>query len=155
MAGAHLRSGFFCIFSALPALSAILQILFQLWQNKGIHGWAIMNTVSQFSFAIDSGVARIFDHIEDSGPMWAGSGKRWSRQVVTFSDGFAQPPTVQLSIAMIDADSARNLRLELLVEDVTTQGFTAVAHTWSDTRIGRLQVNWTALGNKNDAAWQV
>ena len=117
-----------------------------------------MNMITQFSLAIDSGTARIFDHIEDQGPMWAGTGKRWARQVVAFDNDFAVPPTVQLSIAMIDADSSRNLRLELFVEDVTEHGFVAVAHTWSDTRIGRLQVNWTALGNRADnkgGAWQV
>jgi len=117
-----------------------------------------MNSVSQFALSIDSGVARIFDHIEDGGPMWSGTGKRWTRQVIKFDGRFSEPPTIQLSIAMIDADSGRNLRLELFVEDVMHDGFTAVAHSWSDTRIGRLHVNWTALGNRDvngDDAWQV
>ncbi len=110
------------------------------------------------ALAIDNGVAQVFDHIENSGPMWAGRGKRWARVVVAFGETFNKPPTVQLSIAMIDADSNRNLRLELFAEDVTETGFTAVAHTWSDTRIGRLQVNWTAIGTADaelPGAWQV
>ena len=117
-----------------------------------------MNAITQNALAIDNGVAQIFDHIENEGPMWLGSGKRWSRTVVDFKQDFNTPPAVQMSIAMIDADSNRNLRLELFAEDVTTKGFTAVAHTWSDTRIGRLQVNWTAIGTTDaplPGAWEV
>lgn len=98
---------------------------------------------------VDSGVARMFDHFEAQGPMWTGTGKRWSRQVVRFVTPFQAPPNIQLSVAMIDADSARNLRLELIAEDVSAEGFTAVAHTWSDTRIGRLHLNWMAVGSRS------
>lgn len=90
--------------------------------------------------------------------MWTGSGKRWARASVTFEEPFVVPPIIQLSIAMIDADSGKNLRLELTTEDVGPEGFTAVAHTWSDTRIGRLQVNWTAIGQATPGAeplWDV
>ena len=117
-----------------------------------------MNSVNTIALAIDSGVAQIFDHIENEGPMWFGSGKRWARTVVRFDEVFSGNPTVQLSLAMIDADSNRNLRLELHAEDVSPSGFTAVAHTWNDSRIGRLQVNWTAIGQRAEAiepAWDV
>lgn len=108
--------------------------------------------------AIDGGIAQIFDHIENNGPMWGGSGKRWARTVVRFEEPFGTKPKVQMSIAMIDADSSRNLRIELHAEDISTDGFTAVAHTWNDTRIGRLQVNWTAIGTRtaeDDGRWKV
>lgn len=105
-----------------------------------------MNAVTQNALVIDGGVARVFDDVENDGPMWAGTGKRWARTAVRFAERFNSPPTVQLSIALIDTDSGRNLRLELYTEDVTAEGFTAVAHTWKDTRIGRLHVSWTALG---------
>ena len=119
-----------------------------------------MNNVNPLTLAIDGGVVEIFDHIENKGPMWTGSGKRWARAVVSFDEPFSRPPTVQLSIAVIDADSSRNLRFELHAEDVTERGFTAVAHTWNDTRIGRLQVNWTAIGTRQveverPGAWNV
>lgn len=117
-----------------------------------------MNSVNPLTLAVGSGVAKVFDHIENAGPMWSGTGKRWSRSVVTFPDPFSHPPTVQLSISVIDADSGKNLRLDLHTEDVTCEGFTAVAHTWSDTRIGRLQVNWTAIGSRIEGAtplWNV
>ncbi|MEM9062836.1 MAG: H-type lectin domain-containing protein [Pseudomonadota bacterium] len=114
-----------------------------------------MNSVNPLTLAIAGGVTKIFDHIENKGPMWAGSGKRWAREVVAFSEPFSHPPTVQLSISVIDADSGRNLRLDLHTEDVTCDSFTAVAHTWSDTRIGRLQVNWTAIGSRIEGATPV
>ena len=117
-----------------------------------------MSVLSKTELAIDGGVAQVFDHIENAGPMWNGSGKRWARAVIDFDDAFETVPKVQLSIAMIDADSGRNLRFELHAEDVTRTGFTAVAHTWSDTRIGRLQVNWTAIGTRAPEmgpAWDV
>ncbi len=117
-----------------------------------------MNSVNPLTLAIDGGVVKVFDHIENGGPMWSGDGKRWARAVVKFDEPFSQPPTVQLSISVIDADSSRNLRLDLHTEDVTNDGFTAVTHTWSDTRIGRLQVNWTAIGTRIEGAtplWDV
>lgn len=117
-----------------------------------------MNSVNANAVAIDSGIVQVFDHIENEGPMWYGSGKRWSRAVVRFDEPFTQMPAIQLSLAMIDADSGRNLRLELHAEDIRPEGFTAVAHTWSDSRIGRLQLNWTAIGMRLDGTspvWQV
>ena len=117
-----------------------------------------MSNLIQAELAIDGGVAQIFDHIENEGPMWSGTGKRWARTVIAFDHAFGTAPKIQLSIAMIDADSSRNLRFELHAEDVTERGFTAVAHTWSDTRIGRLQVNWTAIGTRaveSSGTWNV
>jgi len=129
-----------------------------LWQSVTSCMGGHMSNLIQSELAIDGGVAQVFDHIENEGPMWGGTGKRWARTVVKFDDPFSAPPKVQLSIAMIDADSGRNLRFELNAEDVTEVGFTAVAHTWSDTRIGRLQVNWTAIGARSATAgstWDV
>lgn len=117
-----------------------------------------MNRVNPLALAIDGGVIKVFDHIENKGPMWTGQGKRWARAVVNFPEPFSRPPTVQLSIAVIDADTSRNLRLDLHTEDVTGDGFTAVVHTWSDTRVGRLQLNWTAIGTRIEGAtpmWDV
>ena len=117
-----------------------------------------MSVLNKTELAIDGGTSQVFDHIENAGPMWCGTGKRWARTVINFESAFDTVPRVQLSIAMIDADSSRNLRFELNAEDVTVDGFTAVAHTWNDTRIGRLQVNWTAIGTRAPAVgpgWDV
>lgn len=105
-----------------------------------------MNTFSPLQMAVTSGRVEVFDHILSNGPMWTGSGKRWARAAVSFDQPFVTTPVVQVSISMIDADTGKNLRLEFTTEDLGPDGFTIVAHTWSDTRIGRLQVNWTAIG---------
>jgi hypothetical protein len=96
--------------------------------------------------AIESGIARLFDHIESDGPMWTGSGERWEAAPVTFTTPFTKPPSVHMSISMIDAASDRNLRLSMRASNTTVEGFTAIAQTWSDTRIGRLEIAWTAIG---------
>lgn len=106
------------------------------------------------SLFVASGIALIFDHIEDEGEMWFGAGERWSSVHVPFEDAFDKPPVIQLSIEMIDADHARNLRLQLRAEDVKRTGFRAVAYTWKDTRIGRLSVSWMAIG-KTGSEWDV
>lgn len=100
--------------------------------------------------AIESGITRLFDHIENDGPMWTGSGDRWETAPVTFSTPFTKPPAVHLSISMIDAASDKNLRLSMRASNTTVEGFTAIAQTWSDTRIGRLEVAWTAIGPSVD-----
>lgn len=105
-----------------------------------------MNDPLVTGFAIDSGSIRMFDHIDTEGPMWSGSGARAVRLPVKFSKVFVNPPVIQLSTSMIDADSDRNLRLSLATEDRSAEGFVAVAKTWSDSRIGRLEITWTAIG---------
>lgn len=96
--------------------------------------------------AIESGNARIFDHIESNGPMWSETGERSEATQVTFNTLFTKPPAVHMSISMIDTDSSRNLRLSLKASNTTAEGFSAIAAVWSDTRIGRLEVAWTAIG---------
>lgn len=108
-----------------------------------------MNISQPNTFAAETGIAQVFDHIEQEGPMWSGSGDRWARTAVHFETPFGATPSVQVALSMIDADAGANLRLELSTEDVTAKGFIAVAHTWSDTRIGRLRVSWSAFGSRS------
>lgn len=105
-----------------------------------------MGTEISARVAIESGVAQVFDHVETGGPMWTGTGERWETAPISFSTPFTQPPSVHMSISMIDAASDRNLRLSMRASNTTVEGFTAIAQTWSDTRIGRLEVAWTAIG---------
>ena len=106
------------------------------------------------SLSTASGTDLIFDHIEDSGPMWTDRGERWAEKTIHFETPFDKPPQVMLSIEMIDADHSTNMRLQLRAEDVRRGSFKAVAYTWSDTRIGRLSVSWLALG-KLGSEWEV
>lgn len=106
------------------------------------------------ALGVASGNVLVFDHVVEPGEMWTGNGKRWARVAVTFDTPFDTVPHVQLSLQMIDADRAQNLRLALSAERVSRTGFEAVAHTWNDTHIGRLSVSWVAIGEKS-TDWDV
>ncbi|MBY8976054.1 H-type lectin domain-containing protein [Rhodobacteraceae bacterium NNCM2] len=106
------------------------------------------------NFVVESGNVLVFDHIASNGPMWSGDGERLESADVTFERPFIEPPILHLSIEMIDADNARNLRLQLRSEDVRREGFRAIAFTWSDTRIGRLSIAWMAIG-RSGSEWDV
>lgn len=95
---------------------------------------------------VESGYLALFDHIESGGVMWTGSGTRSVLRSVRFGSPFGADPAVQLSLAAIDAAHEQNLRLTLSAIGITSEGFTIECHTWDDTRIGRLAVNWMAIG---------
>lgn len=97
---------------------------------------------------IASGEAMVFDHIKTPGPMWTGQGKRWAEAPIVFERLFDAPPHVMLSIRMIDAIHMTNLRLQLIPKSVSRVGFTVSAHTWDDTKIGRLSISWLAIGER-------
>ncbi|WP_170450957.1 H-type lectin domain-containing protein [Ruegeria arenilitoris] len=95
---------------------------------------------------IDRGEEVLFSEFADGGDMWTGEGPRERRRPVTFSQPFRTPPVVQIGVSLWDVDTSSALRAELLSENVTTTGFDAVFRTWSDTRIARIRVAWTAIG---------
>lgn len=95
---------------------------------------------------VDSGELLMFDHVHNDGDMWTGKGEREVRRQIRFQAEFTDPPRVMLSVQMIDGDAGSNLRLDLRSLDIDTNGFTSVAKTWSDTKVGRLRVTWIALG---------
>ena len=59
---------------------------------------------------------------------------------------FGQFQIVQVGVALWDVDTSSALRAEVQAEDITPEGFSAVFRTWSDTRIARIRVTWTAIG---------
>ena len=98
----------------------------------------------------------MFSDFAHDGPMWTGSGPRESRQAVKFSEAFAAPPAVMVSISMWDADRKTNLRADISAETVTEAGFDLVFRTWGDTRIARVRADWTALGAlRDDDLWEL
>lgn len=98
----------------------------------------------------------MFSDFTHDGPMWAGSGPRESRQAVQFSEAFAAPPAVMVTISMWDADRRTNLRADIAAENVTEAGFDLVFRTWNDTRIARVRADWTAIGAmRDDDLWDL
>lgn len=88
----------------------------------------------------------VVSDFDSQGPMWTGEGDRSRRHRVLFPERFVAPPLVHLSLGMWDLDSGHNQRGDLLVENVSLTGFDIVFHTWSDTRVARMRVNWMAIG---------
>lgn len=99
---------------------------------------------------ISQGVVQIVSDFDIEGPFWTGTGDREARLRVEFPDRFHLPPTVQLGVVMWDSDSGSNQRGDLGAEHVTARGFDLVFKTWGDSRIGRLRVQWTAIGPMPD-----
>ncbi|MDX2483885.1 MAG: H-type lectin domain-containing protein [Pseudodonghicola sp.] len=73
-----------------------------------------------------------------------------------FSEPFRAPPAVQVSIALLDADTDAAIRAELTVETITPEGCEIVFRTWMNTRIARIRVAWMAIGALNhDDDWAI
>lgn len=88
----------------------------------------------------------LFSDFQDGGAMWTGTGPRQLRRFVEFSEAFSSAPVVQVSLSMLDIDSATNHRVDISAEDITDRGFTIVFRTWGDTRVARVRADWIAFG---------
>jgi len=95
---------------------------------------------------IDQGDYTLIADFDTQGPMWTEQGDRTVRQRVNFSERFLRPPVVHLSMGMWDLDVSTNQRGDLLAENVTSAGFDLLFHTWGDTRVARMRVQWMAIG---------
>lgn len=105
---------------------------------------------------IDQGEEVLFSEFAEGGEMWTGEGARERRATIRFNEPFRSPPVVQIGVSLWDVDTSSALRAEVQAEDITQDGFSAVFRTWSDTRIARIRVAWTAFGEVPHADdWEV
>lgn len=95
---------------------------------------------------IDQGESVLFSEFAEGGDMWTGEGPRERRKPIQFKGTFLRPPMVQIGISLWDVDTSSALRAEVQAENITSEGFEAVFRTWSDTRIARIRISWTAFG---------
>ena len=95
---------------------------------------------------IDQGETVLFSEFTTGGDMWTGTGPRERRSAIRFSEAFRSAPHVQVGVSLWDVDTSTALRAEVQAESITPDGFDAVFRTWSDTRVARIRVAWTALG---------
>ncbi|WP_170768999.1 H-type lectin domain-containing protein [Ruegeria lacuscaerulensis] len=105
-----------------------------------------MKTFRTHPIGIDQGETVLFSEFSNGGDMWTGNGTRERRAAVTFSQPFRTTPVVQVGISLWDVDTTTALRAEVKAEDISAEGFSAVFRTWSDTRIARIRMSWTAIG---------
>jgi len=115
-----------------------------------------MKKLRSLIVGVDSGDEVLFEDFEDGGEMWTGRGQRERRRRIKFSEKYLSQPTVQLSISLWDMDAGSVLRADVVAEAVTEKGFDMVFRTWGDTKVARVRIAWTALGELEDSdAWDV
>lgn len=108
------------------------------------------------SLGVDHGDVVLFSDFEDDGQMWRGEGARQSRAAVVFKHAYLDPPHVQVSVSMWDISNKTNSRVDVQAEEITAEGFEIVFRTWNDTRVARIRVAWTAIGElPNDDDWEL
>ncbi len=95
---------------------------------------------------VDQGEKILFSEFAEGGGMWTGEGPRERSAEIRFSEAFRSVPVVQIGVALWDVDTSSALRAEVKAEDITEDGFKAIFRTWSDTKIARIRVVWTAIG---------
>ena len=115
-----------------------------------------MKRLLSHTIGVDSGDVILFSDYEDGGEMWTGRGQRERRRHIKFSEAFKSDPTVQMSLSLWDVDAATVMRADMSAEAVTTTGFDMVFRTWGDTRVARVRIAWTAIGElSDDDDWDV
>ncbi|MBU2980958.1 H-type lectin domain-containing protein [Lentibacter algarum] len=98
----------------------------------------------------------IFEHYQEGGEMWTGTGNREARKWIAFQEPFKSAPSVQCSLTLWDVDSATNLRADIEAENIGETGFHLVFRTWGDSKIARIRASWLAIGSvPDDDAWEV
>lgn len=115
-----------------------------------------MKIIQNRCIGIDQGDISLFSDFEDDGEMWTGEGSRVRRATVFFSKAFRAPPAVQVGISLWDVDTNAAFRAEVTAQNITEAQFDVVFSTWLDSRIARIRVAWTAIGElPNDDDWDV
>lgn len=115
-----------------------------------------MKKLRSHTVGVDSGDVILFSDYEDGGEMWTGRGQRERRRHIKFSEVFQSEPTVQMSLSLWDVDAATVMRADMSAEAITATGFDMVFRTWGDTRVARVRIAWTAIGElSDDDDWDV
>ena len=109
-----------------------------------------MKQLSSHRIGIDSGDVVLFKDYEDGGEMWTGTGQRERRRRVEFSEPFHSRPTVQVSLSLWDVDASTIMRADISADSVSKSGFDLVFRTWGDTKVARVRMAWTAIGELSD-----
>ncbi len=105
-----------------------------------------MKRLRNHFIGVDSGEVQLFSDFETDGEMWIGDGPRESRKLIKFSAKYRVPPTVTVGLSLWDMDCERNVRAEVVAEEVTNLGFHLVFRTWADSRIARVRMSWMSIG---------
>lgn len=115
-----------------------------------------MLRLNSAAIGVDHGDVVLFSDFEDDGKMWRGEGPRKSSAEVVFSRPFHSKPHVQVSVSMFDVSNGSNTRLDVQAEDIASDRFQIVFRTWADTKVARIRISWTAIGElPSDDGWDL
>jgi hypothetical protein len=109
-----------------------------------------MKKLRSHTIGIDSGDVVLFSDFEDGGEMWTGRGQRERRRHIKFGEAYKTAPNVQMTLSLWDVDAATVMRADISAQAVTCEGFDMVFRTWGDTRVARVRIAWTAIGELPD-----
>jgi len=105
-----------------------------------------MQVLLREATGIAQGDEALFSDYADDGEMWTGTGNRERRRRVDFDPPFRAAPVVHAALSLWDTDCNTNARMEVIAENIATNGFDIVFRTWGDSRIARIRVAWIAIG---------
>ncbi|AXI41156.1 H-type lectin domain-containing protein [Sulfitobacter sp. SK011] len=109
-----------------------------------------MKKLRNHTIGVDSGDVVLFSDYEDGGEMWTGRGQRERRRHISFGEQYKSEPSVQMSLSLWDVDAVTVMRADISAEAITNTGFDMVFRTWGDTRVARVRIAWTAIGELPD-----
>lgn len=84
------------------------------------------------------------DHKTSGWNLHTGTGDRYFDRQITFQSALMLP-IVQVNLSKIDSEQKTNVRVEVLVANLTSYGFTLRIHTWADTILYSVRANWIAF----------
>ena len=109
-----------------------------------------MKKLRNHTIGVDNGDVVLFSDYEDGGEMWTGRGQRERRRHISFGEPYKSEPSVQMSLSLWDVDAVTVMRADISAEAITNTGFDMVFRTWGDTRVARVRIAWTAIGELPD-----
>lgn len=109
-----------------------------------------MKRIRSHLIGIDQGEHVMFSDFENDGKMWSGSGARQRKKAIVFSEPYADIPTVHVALSLWDVDKDTNVRADVQARNISATGFDMIFRTWGDTRVARVRLAWTAIGELAD-----
>lgn len=75
----------------------------------------------------------------------SGTGERDKFITVKFQHAYDNPPKVVLGTVLLDMAEDKNIRYGAFVQNIDTSGFEIKFHTWSDSKLYELFVDWVSI----------
>ncbi len=86
-----------------------------------------------------------FRFFQTGHPFEVGFGRRKDTKYVQFSSPFDMPPSIFLSLVLIDLSNKSNDRVSTKASEITCQGFLLTLETWENSQVYGVDVSWLAF----------